>query len=96
MATETKQRLKDIYHRLMALNNTESSLSQLEGLFYEALSISREEGDDDMLVKLKKVESSEYQQVLLRPQTKAKKEAAIKTFRHAFKNILTEKNTAHL
>jgi hypothetical protein len=91
MPVQANDKISEIYRKLMNVNNTESSLNAIEGLFYEALSVAREEQDNDLLVKLKKIESEEYKQVLTRPQTKSRKEAAIKTFRHTLKNILNEK-----
>jgi hypothetical protein len=91
MSVETKEKIAEIYRKLMNVNNTEASLNAIEGLFYEALSVAREEEDNELLLKLKRLESEEYKQVLTRPQTKSRKEAAIKTFRHTLKNILNEK-----
>jgi hypothetical protein len=94
MSVETKEKLAGIYRKLMTVNNTEASLNAIEGLFYEALSVAREEEDNELLAKLKRVEAEEYKLVLTRPQTKSRKEAAIKTFRHTLKNILNEKKAS--
>jgi hypothetical protein len=91
MAVETNEKLESIYKKLLTVDHKEASLNTLEGLFYQALAVAREQEDNDLLGKLKKLESEEYKSVLERPQTKSRKEASIKTFKHVLKTIINEK-----
>jgi hypothetical protein len=91
MAIETNVKLENIYKKLLTVDHKEASLNTLEGLFYQALAVAREQEDNDLLGKLKKLESEEYKSVLERPQTKSRKEASIKTFKHVLKTIINEK-----
>lgn len=91
MPVASHEKYAVIYQKLLSVNNTEASLNALEGILYQALSLAREENDTELLAKLKSLEAKEYQAVLERPQTKSRKEASIKTFRHILKSILSEK-----
>ena len=87
---EHKQKLAEIYKRLNSLGSKESSFSTVESLFYEAINISRQYGNDvsenDLLASLKEVESTEYKLTQAHYKKSNQRELAIKKFMTRFRS----------
>jgi hypothetical protein len=87
--TEHKQKLAEIYKRLNSLGSKESSFAAVESLFYEAISISRQYGNDlsdnKFLASLKEVELEEYKVTQGHFKKANQREIAIKKFMTRFK-----------
>jgi len=80
--------------KLSLIGNKESSFTQVELLFYEALSISRTYGDDiaknGLLAELKKIQTDQYQKTMELTR-KNRRELNIKHFITKLKTALSGK-----
>ena len=87
-----KKRLTEIYEHLNGLRHDESSFTQMENLFYEAIAISRAYGNDEnensLLLELKDLERNEYGQTQKKFNKSRQREVAIKHFKVFFKRKL--------
>ncbi len=86
---EHKQKLGEIYKRLNSLGSKESAFSSVESLFYEAINISRQYGNDvsenSFLAGLKEVENTEYKLTQAHYKKSNQREIAIKKFMTRFR-----------
>ncbi len=87
-----KKRISEIYEHLHTLRSDENSFFEVEGLFYEVLSISRNYGNDEkensMLSVLKDLERNEYIQTQKKYAKSRQREIVIKRFKNLFKKRL--------
>lgn len=86
------QRVKEIFIALTNTKSDESHFSEIENLFFEAISIVRIYGNDlvdnKFLGDLKKLESSEYKLVQDRTLTKKNRETMIRRLKNSIRQIL--------
>jgi len=84
--------LEEIRKKLSAIGWKESSFISVELLFYEALTIARNFGNDpstnELLASLKKLEANEYKLTKEFFRRSTQKEQAIRRFLMQLKNIL--------
>ena len=87
-----KKRLTEIHKHLHTLRDDENSFIQVEGLFYEALSISRNYGNNEsensLLSDLKELERNEYAHKQKKYSKSRQREIVIKHFKSLFKKRL--------
>jgi hypothetical protein len=88
-------RLAEIKKSLSLLGSKESSFLQVELLFYEALEIAREYGNDlnenSLLVHLKELQENEYQRTKEKTKKSTQREQFIRRFILQFKKVLPSK-----
>lgn len=89
-----RQRFDEMKRRLILIGNKESSFTQVELLFYEALSISRTYGDDinknGLLADLRRIHTDQYQKTKELTR-KNRRELNIKHFITKLKTALSGK-----
>jgi hypothetical protein len=94
ISTEHRHRFDEIKKRLSIIGNRESSFTQVELLFYEALSISRNYGDDvnknGLLADLKRIQTDQYQKTKELTR-KSRREINIRHFITKLKTVLSGK-----
>ncbi|HJW17852.1 MAG TPA: hypothetical protein VJ499_12060 [Flavisolibacter sp.] len=95
-----KKRLEEIRKEVTLLGSKESSFLKVELLFYEALSIAREYGNDarenPLLEDLKKVQESAYEKTNELYKKSSQREVSIRRFIVRFKKVLAFKNILEL
>src|SRR5687767_13490334 len=98
MTTETpktdKQRFEEIRKSIVEIGHKESSFVRIEQLFYEAITIARNHGNDiadnKLLALFKQLEESEYyQKTKAHFRKSSQREQAIRRFSNQFKLLLT-------
>lgn len=91
-----KRRFEEIKKRLSELGNTENNFVQVELLFFEAITISKEYGDDvhtnPLLAALKQLQHGEYEKTQMPTQKINQRQAFIRYFIVAFKKVLSVSN----
>ena len=84
ISVQHQKRFEEIKKRLSILGNSESNFLQVELLYFEALSISKEYGVDihtnSLLETLKKLQHTEYEKAKLPAHKKNQQETAIRHF----------------
>ncbi|HWJ26509.1 MAG TPA: hypothetical protein VNS32_08195 [Flavisolibacter sp.] len=93
LSNPDQRRFEEIKKTLSLLGAKESTFLQVELLFYEALSISREYGHDlssnHFLAKLKQVQNNEYEKTKERTKKSTQREQNIRRFITQFKKALS-------
>lgn len=95
ISTSHKQRFDEMKKKMTVIGNKESGFTQIELLFYEALSISRMYGDDlsknGLLAELKKIQSDQYQKTKEPTHKSRRRELTIRHFITRLKTALSGK-----
>jgi hypothetical protein len=93
ISAEHKARLDEIKKRLKEIGSKESAFIGVEILFYEAIAISRNYGDDQnenqLLAALKKLEANQYKSTKEFFKKSKQREIVIRSFIVQFKTILS-------
>ena len=89
ITSDRKANLKGIYTKLLAIHCNQNSVTEIELLFFEVLSICRNSIDEpdffDLLAKLRLVQYKEYLNMQNKNLTVKNKVLAIKRFRNSFR-----------
>lgn len=99
ISTKHKHRFEDIRKDLASIGAKEGVFIKVELLFYEAISIAREYGDEiasnTLLAALKQLQTNEYQQTKSLFKKNTQRERVIQRFISGFRTVLTAamKNT---
>jgi len=95
-----KKRLEEIRKEVSLLGSKESAFLKVELLFYEALAIAREYGNDarenPLLEDLKKVQESVYEKTNELYKKSSQREISIRRFIVQFKKVLSPKKLLEL
>lgn len=95
-----KKRLEEIRKEVSILGSKESAFLKVELLFYEALAIAREYGNDarenPLLEDLKKVQESVYEKTNELYKKSSQREISIRRFIVQFKKVLSTKKLLEL
>lgn len=90
-----QKRFEEIRKTVSMIGAKESSFLRVELLFYEALTIAREYGNDSdgniFLAQLKKVQANEYEKTKEHTQKSTQREQHIRRFITQFKKALSGK-----
>ena len=93
IAATHKQQLEEIRKNLITAGARESNFVKVELLFYDAISVAREYGDDPaengLLAALKQVQGREYQETKTLFKKSVQRERIIRRFISSLKNVLT-------
>jgi len=93
ITAEHRKRFEEIKRNLMILGNKESSFLKIELLFFEALGIARQYGEDpsenSLLASLKHLQQEEYQQSRTATKKVAQRELLIRKFVVQLKRVLS-------
>lgn len=88
-----QQRLEEIRKDLQALGSKESEFLKIELLFFEALTIAREYGDDPsenhLLAALKIVQQDEYEKTRAATRKAGQRELSIRKFVISLRKVLS-------
>lgn len=88
-----KQRFEEIKKSVAEIGSKESSFIRIEQLFYEAINISRNYGNDvasnKLLALFKDLEADQYQTTKAHFRKSSQREHVIKRFINQFKIVLT-------
>jgi len=88
-----KHRFDEIKKQLVVIGCKEANFIKVELLFYEAMTIAREYGDDieqnKLLAALKNLQSNQYQNTMERFKKSNQRELVIKRFINQLKIVLT-------
>ncbi len=88
-----KKKFEEIKKQLVLIGFKESAFIRVELLFYEAITIAREYGDEletnALLTSLKELEAGQYQSTKLYFKKSSQREQMIKRFMNQFKIILS-------
>jgi hypothetical protein len=96
---EHKRQFEEIRKKLITVGASESNFIKVELLFYEALSVAREYGDDvsenGLLAALKQLQGKQYQETKGLFKKSIQRERVIRRFISSLKAVLTAgiKNT---
>lgn len=94
ISPEHKKRFTEIKSNLSELGCREAAFIRVELLFFEALTISRDYGDDEqengLLAALKRLQAEEYATANERFAKAIQRERAIRRFINGFKTVLTK------
>ena len=89
---DKQDKLKQIYAKLLSTQCTESSLVEIELLFFDVLSLLRNAADlpevDDHVSKMMLIQEKEYKFLQNKQLTIKNKVLAIKRFENAFRHVL--------
>src|SRR5689334_12670433 len=92
ISNDHKKRFDEIKKRLYVLGNSETNFLQVELLFFEALSISRQYGQDpqvnSLLASLKQVQQTDYEKTQMPTHKKNQKETHIRLFISSLRKAL--------
>src|SRR5438067_11664853 len=92
-----KHRFDEMKKSLLTIGYKECDFIKVELLFFDALAIAREYGDDvsknHLLASLKQLQANQYQQTKALFKKSSQRELAIRRFIIALKNILTVKTS---
>lgn len=92
ISIDHKKRFDEIKRKLSALGSGENNFVQVELLFFEALTISKEYGEDpldnSLLAGLKHLQQEEYEKTKLPTHKKNQREHSIRRFISALKKAL--------
>ena len=87
-----KQKFEEIRKSLHIIGAREGNFVKIELLFYEAITIAREYGDDvsdnALLAALKRVQADEYQQTKALFRKSVQRERVIRRFISSFRTVL--------
>jgi hypothetical protein len=100
LTDQHKRRLEEIRKEVTLIGSKESAFLKVELLFYEALSIAREYGNDarenPLLDDLKRVQESAYGKTNELYKKSSQREVSIRRFIVRFKKVLAFKNILEL
>lgn len=92
-SVEHKQQFQEIKKKLTAIGAKEGSFIKVELLFYDAMSVAREYGDNEaengLLAALKQLQANEYRQTKALFNKSAQRERVIRRFINRLKTVLT-------
>ncbi len=87
-----KLQFEEMKKSLATLGPKEGNFIQVELLFYEAITVAREYGDDEnenqLLAALKQLQANQYQQTKAMFKKSSQREVAIRRFINVLKSIL--------
>lgn len=93
LSQQHKERLKAICKDLSSMHTDERTFIKMELLFFEALTITREYGNDvqenHFLAELKQLQENEYARTQEKYSKSKQREHAIKNFKTCFKRKLS-------
>ena len=93
ISTEHKKQLEEIRRSLTAIGARESNFIKVELLFYDAMGIAREYGDDvadnGLLAAFKQLQANQYLQTKALFSKSAQRERVIRRFISSLKEVLT-------
>lgn len=93
ISIDHRKRFEEIKRRLSLLGNSENNFLQVELLFFEALTISKEYGDDiqtnPLLAALRQLQQIEYEKTKMPTQKINQRVTVIRRFVSAFKKTLS-------
>jgi hypothetical protein len=93
ISLDHRKRFEAIKKELSLLGSTESNFLQVELLFFEALSISREYGDDPqanpLLAALRQLQETAYEKTKLPTHKRSQRESLIRRFVLGLKKVLS-------
>jgi hypothetical protein len=92
ISIQHKERFREIFLKLKVISCNEYSFREIENLFYEALSISRNYGNDatenPYLAELKIMEGKQYRLTQEKYKKSSQRERVIKQFKNSFREKL--------
>lgn len=93
LSLEHKKLFEEIKKNLTIIGARESSFIKVELLFYKAMSVAREYGDDvadnGLLAAFKNLQANEYQQTNLSFSKSVQRERVIRRFISSLKSVLS-------
>ena len=93
ISTQHKQQFEEMKKSLTTIGYKEGNFIKVELLFYNAVAIAREYGDDvhenDLLASLKQLQAKEYENTKTYFRKNVQREQAIRKFSNGLKSILT-------
>ena len=93
MSLAHKHQFEEMKKNLTTIGYKESNFIKLELLFFDALTIAREYGDDEnenyLLAALKQLQANQYEQTKALFKKSSQREQVIRRFSNGLKNILT-------
>jgi hypothetical protein len=92
LSTGHRKRFEEIKRSLSVLGSREYNFIQVELLFFEALSISRQYGEDPqdntLLASLRQVQHTDYEKTKLPTRKKNQRETVIRRFISSLRKVL--------
>ncbi|MEI6946617.1 hypothetical protein V9K67_05400 [Paraflavisolibacter sp. H34] len=92
ISLQHKERFREIFLKLKIMSCSEYTFREIENLFYEALSITRNYGNDanenPYLAELKQMENKQYRLTQEKYRKSSQRERVIKQFRNSFREKL--------
>lgn len=93
VSTEHKNKFAEMKKSLIAIGAKEGNFLQVEILFYDAMSIAREYGNEEaengLLAAFKELQRGKYQQTKAYFKTSVQRETAIRRFNNSLRGVLT-------
>lgn len=93
ISIDHKKRFEEIKKRLSVLGSTENNFVQVELLFFEAIAISKEYGEDiqtnSLLAELRRLQQSDYEKTKMPTQKINQRVTVIRRFISGFKRALS-------
>lgn len=93
ISLQHKQLFEEMKKNLTAIGSKEGNFIKVELMFYQAMTVAREYGDDEkengLLAALKNLQANQYQETKAFFKKNTQREKVIRKFANSFKSVLT-------